>query len=457
LGSHLHFATSDLEKILGRFNSAIQAQKLIVMNETGMSSGEWHRFNGHLKSLITERMVAIERKGLETIRINDYAGYMVTSNQDAPLKIDIGDSRIVCFDVSAHCRDNIGYFDRLGEILDHPDAPGVVMKYLLSRDLSNWSPGKIPITKMKIETMRRQLPNSIRFIIDYIVSWPENCINRFSCEKVYQDYLEWCGCNGEKPLAKKDAGTKFSLINIDRTHLRDNGVRVYQYILDRPKIVAKLRESGLGDMEEFSDIPQDDLPENKTTDIPIFNAPEIIISPKIIPPQPEKSTPSPNTKKDKKADKQDESTQALFDYVVEDALPVASSSKTVEISKVIDPASLRPVVEKKARQQREERLRKWAIDHGEDPDVFMTITEKDVNLSWEYRDRMMADAEVIEFARENKMDPNDLFYMTRRERLISKEIYLREFEDVGKSRKYIYDDEEWQKNVSILQENGMLW
>jgi hypothetical protein len=70
---------------------------------------------------------------------------------------------------------------------------------------------------MKIETMRRQLPNPIRFIIDYIVSWPENCINRFSCEKVYQDYLEWYECNGKKPLAKKDTGTKFLLISIDRT------------------------------------------------------------------------------------------------------------------------------------------------------------------------------------------------------------------------------------------------
>jgi len=110
-----------------------------------------------------------------------------------------------------------------------------------------------------------------------------------------------------------------------------------------------------------------------------------------------------------------------------------------------------------ARTWREERLKKWATDHGEDPDKFMTITEKDVNLSQEYRDRMMADAEVIEFARENKMDPNDLFYMTRRERLISEKIYLREFEDVGKLQEYIYDNEEWQKNVSILQENGMLW
>ena len=94
------------------------------------------------------------------------------------------------------------------------------------------------------------------------------------------------------------------------------------------------------------------------------------------------------------------------------------------------------------RTRREERLRKWAIDHGEDPDKFMMITEKDVNFSREYRDRMMADAEVIEFARENKMNPNDLFYMTRRERLISEEIYLREFKDVKKSQEYIYNDEE---------------
>ena len=101
LGPHLHFATSDLEKILGRFNSAIQARKLIVMNETGMSSGDWHRFNGHLKSLITEGMVTIKRKGLESKRLKDFAGYMVTSNQDAPLKIDIGDFYVVCFDVSS--------------------------------------------------------------------------------------------------------------------------------------------------------------------------------------------------------------------------------------------------------------------------------------------------------------------------------------------------------------------
>src|SRR5581483_4266580 len=105
------------------------------MNETGMSSEEWHKFNGHLKSLITEGMVSIERKGIETKQIRDFTGFMVTSNQDAPLKIDIGNSR---FDVSLRCRGNTAYFKRLEKVLDHPDVPGVVMKYLLSRDLSDF-------------------------------------------------------------------------------------------------------------------------------------------------------------------------------------------------------------------------------------------------------------------------------------------------------------------------------
>ena len=70
---------------------------------------------------------------------------------------------------------------------------------------------------------------------------------------------------------------------------------------------------------------------------------------------------------------------------------------------------------------------------------------------------MISDTDVIDFAKENQINSNDLFYMTRRERLISEEIYLQEYEDVGEPREYVYNDEKWQKNISILQKNGMLW
>src|ERR1043165_5946287 len=274
LGPHLHFATSDLEKILGRFNSAIQARKLIVMNETGMSSREWHKFNEHLKSLITEGRVAIERKGLETKRLKDFTGYMITSNHDAPLKIDIGDSRVVCFNVSTRCRGNTKYFKRLGNILDHSDAPGVVMKYLLSLDISDFDPQEIPATKMKSDIMCDQLPNPIRFLINHITSWVEDKVASPSHTSLYQNYLEWCGENGEKIFPNNIFGKKLLEKNIIECKRASSRKREWQYILDRSKIIAKLRESGLGDMKEFSDIPTNKGSQNETTDIPIFNVPD---------------------------------------------------------------------------------------------------------------------------------------------------------------------------------------
>ncbi len=55
---------------------------------------------------------------------------------------------------------------------------------------------------------------------------------------------------------------------------------------------------------------------------------------------------------------------------------------------------------------------------------------------------MMANAEVIEFTKKNKMNLNDLFYMSRKKRIISEEIYFQEYENMRKPQEYIYDDKE---------------
>ncbi|RIB19626.1 hypothetical protein C2G38_2181359 [Gigaspora rosea] len=46
--------------------------------------------------------------------------------------------------------------------------------------------------------------------------------------------------------------------------------------------------------------------------------------------------------------------------------------------------------------------------------------------------RMMSDADAIEFAKEDSIDINEIFYISRRERLISEEIYLHNLEDARK-------------------------
>ncbi|CAG8644288.1 6982_t:CDS:2, partial [Paraglomus brasilianum] len=237
------------------------------------------------------------------------------------------------------------------------------------------------------------------------------------------------------------------------------------------------------DIEEFSDAPQAKISTNASTDIPVFNVPEIAI------PKPEKKITEP----------------LITDYIEKDQpeYSVASSSGSTDISLSPEIMNVDPIDDKPKspeiielvnyepeispdlsandelkssneevntqsktyppgyipREEREVRLRETAVKHGDDPDKFVTITEEDRDLARIFRDKMMADAEIIDFARKDGDDPEEYMELTRREKLICMEIKLRMYEDDGELRPYtcIYNGEEWKKNIAILQENGYLW
>ena len=397
-------------------------------------------------------------------------------------------------------------------MLEHPDAPSVVMAYLLSLDISDWNPQDIHATKMKTDTMTEHLANPIRFIIDHISSWSENMTEKPICSNLYQDYRIWCERNGENLFTSKKFGKTLPTIGIERKQVRINGKREWVYILDRSKIVAKLRES-VGDIEEFSDASQTETSSNASTDIPVFNVPEIV-DPKghcfAINPRPEKIDPILLTTNRIKKGKERVSTppipkmtQDLFDSMSNESSVASSSgsiakqavrrfseswdfvptnismspeivddkSKSPEISldlpmnnepknsTEVSPQQISYPLGYQTREQREIRLRQKAIELGEDPDKFVTITEKDRDLARIYYDKMMADAEIIEFARSDGVDPENYMELSRREKLICMEIDLRLYEDKGEPRAYtcIYNDEDWAKNIEILRENGYLW
>ncbi|RHZ54539.1 hypothetical protein Glove_426g29 [Diversispora epigaea] len=94
------------------------------------------------------------------------------------------------------------------------------------------------------------------------------------------------------------------------------------------------------------------------------------------------------------------------------------------------------------RAEREARLRKWAIDHSEDPDKFVTITDKDRTDSIDYLTRIEVDANTCLFNKEQGNDPHDFMEMTYRERLIGEEILRRGLEDAGEPI-WLDTDEEW--------------
>ena len=145
------------------------------------------------------------------------------------------------------------YFKCLGKILNNLNTSGIFMNYLLKHDLSDQISQNISNTKMRAEIMWDQLSNPIQFIINHTSSQPVEKIDRPYCTNLYQEYIVWCENNEEKIFASAILGKKFSQIGINRTCLQNNRKREYHYILNCSKIINKLREFGLGDIEEFSD------------------------------------------------------------------------------------------------------------------------------------------------------------------------------------------------------------
>ncbi|CAG8545002.1 4860_t:CDS:2 [Cetraspora pellucida] len=366
LGPKLYYATSDLGKIFGKFNSHIQGKKLVVMNET-------------------------KRKGLEPIHLKDYSAFMVTSNQDALLKIDAEDACIVCFDVSACCRENILYFKRLAKILEHPDAPGIVMSYLLNHDLSNWDPQDIPSTKMKTDTILVHLPSPTRFIIDHISPWSKDRVEIQSRTIIYQEYQAWCEANGEKPFSNNILGKKFTHINIENKRA--------------------------GVIEEFSDAPQPETLANESTDIPIFYDLFDSITNESLVASLSKSTDISLPPEIVYIELVDDKSEPVSEIIK----PVNNKVESPEIIKLINDPEISPNLP----------VNNEPKTINEDPDKFITITEKDRNLARIYYDKMMADAEIIEFAQSNGVNPENYMELSRREKLICMEIDLRLYEDKG--------------------------
>ncbi|GET52809.1 poxvirus D5 protein [Rhizophagus irregularis DAOM 181602=DAOM 197198] len=151
LGRENFLSTMRLEDVMGRFNAAVRAKKLIILNECDMSGKEWHGANNRLKSLITEPYISIEEKGIDVKVIDDFAGYMILSNHAMPIRIEMGDERFVALNVSAKYKGNREYFSSLVKVLENLDTASSFMSYLLSRDLTGFNPRSIPDTQMKWE------------------------------------------------------------------------------------------------------------------------------------------------------------------------------------------------------------------------------------------------------------------------------------------------------------------
>jgi hypothetical protein len=196
VGKNHYMVLNDLDQLTGKFNSVLENKILTVCDEIGNFGGA-HRSNDKLKNIITQGEQIIERKGFDSIRVNDYNNFVGLSNNDWPWKIECGDRRHLVLEVSNAKVGDTAYFKQLTACMT--DECGLhFYNMLLRRDITNWSPMDIPMTEFKRDLKLMSAPPAVRYIVDCLrrsdphgFSWTDAGPTSVFSTTLYEGFQLW--------------------------------------------------------------------------------------------------------------------------------------------------------------------------------------------------------------------------------------------------------------------------
>ena len=139
----------DLDKVFGKFNGLISQYLLICLNEPP-EAGEKFKYNGKIKSKLTQKKTVQETKGVDSVEIESWANYIMTTNNANPVFHEVGNRRIIYFETDNKYCGNEAYFRTLmGPIQPVPQGPyvpeymGVLLHYLKKVDIEGFNPERL--------------------------------------------------------------------------------------------------------------------------------------------------------------------------------------------------------------------------------------------------------------------------------------------------------------------------
>lgn len=129
--------TSDLGKVLTRFNDTLRGKSFVCLDEA-LFAGD-RKSADSIKSLATTTSIAVEGKGIPTVKMPAAFNFFLTTNHDDCAYIEETDARYWVLEVSPNRFGDTEYFR---ELYHEIDAGGVedFMHYLLNYDVKDFLP-----------------------------------------------------------------------------------------------------------------------------------------------------------------------------------------------------------------------------------------------------------------------------------------------------------------------------
>lgn len=154
-----------------RFSDILADNMLIVLDDCRKGT---HNTATQLKSLLTEKRVYVERKGLQGKMVNTYSRFVLNSNDKLPIPIEHNDRRWYVPQYMNHIIDKKETQQFISSFIKWLESNiDCVYWYFMARDIARFNANDCPNTVTKQSLQEQSTPSLVEYIQDYITTvWP---------------------------------------------------------------------------------------------------------------------------------------------------------------------------------------------------------------------------------------------------------------------------------------------
>jgi hypothetical protein len=126
-GEKILQTTKPSQNVWGNFNGQMKNAFLVNLDELSKKEGEGA--DGYIKGLITEPKMTINEKGIIPYEISSYHRFLITTNNEDPVKTSKKDRRKLIIRASDELIGNRDYFDKMYAMLEDENAVKSIYEY----------------------------------------------------------------------------------------------------------------------------------------------------------------------------------------------------------------------------------------------------------------------------------------------------------------------------------------
>lgn len=199
--------------VWGQFNGAMEHAYIVNLDE--LNKKETLDSEGQIKKLITDPRVTINRKGVGQYEVTSYHRFIVTTNNEDPMRSGSDDRRKVIVRSSDElCPSVMGtsesrtYFTLLRKAIDNDDVMVALYKRLTQlEDLDNFNHWAMPKTEHQ-QALKDLSRTPVDFWLESYVATTEGDESQIPASEAYESFKLWCSLNKQECFL---TNVKFSL------------------------------------------------------------------------------------------------------------------------------------------------------------------------------------------------------------------------------------------------------